>query len=64
MLSDQLPSITNGGSGMKTNLNMGNSLGRYQSFSRLSGDINLDYDDAVASLPIGAASSLGLLTRL
>jgi acyl-homoserine lactone acylase PvdQ len=32
-------------------------------FQRLSGDINLDYDDSIASLPISAAS-LGLLTRL
>jgi hypothetical protein len=32
-------------------------------FQRLSGDINLDYDDSI-SLPISAASSLGLLTRL
>jgi acyl-homoserine lactone acylase PvdQ len=27
-------------------------------FQRLSGDINLDYDDSIASLPISAASSL------
>jgi acyl-homoserine-lactone acylase len=27
-------------------------------FQRLSGDINLDYDDSITSLPIGAASSL------
>jgi acyl-homoserine lactone acylase PvdQ len=32
-------------------------------FQRLSGDINLDYDDSIASLPISAAS-FGLLTRL
>jgi hypothetical protein len=30
-------------------------------FQRLSGDINLDYDDSIASLPISAASSLGCL---
>jgi acyl-homoserine lactone acylase PvdQ len=28
----------------------------------LSGDINLDYDDSIASLPISAAFALGLLT--
>ncbi|WP_016988447.1 penicillin acylase family protein [Flavobacterium sp. ACAM 123] len=32
--------------------------GEINRFQRLSGDINLDYDDAIASLPIGAASSL------
>jgi acyl-homoserine lactone acylase PvdQ len=32
-------------------------------FQRLSGDINLDYDDSIASLPISAAR-FGLLTRL
>jgi hypothetical protein len=42
---------------------MGNSLGDINRFQRLSGDINLDYD-SIASLPISAASSLWLLTRL
>jgi len=32
--------------------------GEINRFQRLSGDINLEYDDAMASLPIGAASSL------
>jgi hypothetical protein len=36
---------------------MGNSWGDNR-FQRLSGDINLDYDDSIASLPISAASSL------
>jgi hypothetical protein len=37
---------------------------RGKSFQRLSGDINLDYDDSIASLPISASLALGLLTRL
>jgi hypothetical protein len=37
---------------------MGNSWGDINRFQRLSGDINLDYDDSIASLPISAASSL------
>jgi hypothetical protein len=38
---------------LKLNLNMGNSWGDNR-FQRLSGDINLDYDDSIASLPISA----------
>ncbi|WP_339920449.1 penicillin acylase family protein [uncultured Flavobacterium sp.] len=32
--------------------------GEINRFQRLSGDINLDYDDTIASLPIGTSSSL------
>jgi hypothetical protein len=39
---------------------MGNS-GDINRFQRLSGDINLDYDDSIASLPISAASLWGCL---
>jgi hypothetical protein len=39
-------------------LEHGKFLGDINRFQRLSGDINLDYDDSIASLPISAASSL------
>jgi hypothetical protein len=44
---------------LKTKFGTWEIPGRYR-FQRLSGDINLDYDDSIASLPISAASS-GLL---
>jgi hypothetical protein len=37
---------------------MANSLGRNQSFSKIVWRYNLDYDDTIASLPIGTSSSL------
>jgi hypothetical protein len=38
--------------------------GEINRFQRLSGDINLDYDDTIASLPIGTSPHFGLSTSL
>jgi hypothetical protein len=51
--------ITNGRSGMKTKFGTWEIPWGDNRFQRLSGDINLDYDDSIASLPISAASSFG-----
>jgi hypothetical protein len=42
-------------------LEHGKFLGAEIVFQRLSGDINLDYDDTIASLPIGTSSLWGCL---